>query len=95
MTRGEIWWADLGVPCGSEPGFRRPVLIVQADSFKGPVRTGIVSGQGKETGSEIDTQPSASQVIQSQNTVDARTWRQSVGEDREVRPLVTDRLHNE
>ena len=33
MTRGEIWWADLGVPFGSEPGFRRPVLIVQADSF--------------------------------------------------------------
>ena len=32
MTRGEIWWADLGVPFGSEPGFRRPVLIVQADS---------------------------------------------------------------
>ncbi len=33
MTRGEIWWADLGVPFGSEPGFRRPVLVVQADSF--------------------------------------------------------------
>ena len=33
MTRGEVWWADLGVPFGSEPGFRRPVLIVQADSF--------------------------------------------------------------
>ena len=33
MTRGEIWWADLGVPFGSEPGFRRPLLIVQADSF--------------------------------------------------------------
>lgn len=35
MIRGEIWWADLGVPLGSEPGFRRPVLIVQADSFNG------------------------------------------------------------
>jgi mRNA interferase MazF len=33
MTRGEIWWADLGVPLGSEPGFRRPVLVVQGDSF--------------------------------------------------------------
>ena len=33
MTRGEIWWADLGVPFGSEPGFRRPVLVVQTDSF--------------------------------------------------------------
>jgi mRNA interferase MazF len=33
MTRGEIWWVDLGVPSGSEPGFRRPVLIIQDDSF--------------------------------------------------------------
>lgn len=33
MTRGEIWWADLGIPVGSEPGFRRPVLIVQSDYF--------------------------------------------------------------
>ena len=33
MRRGEIWWADFGVPVGSEPGYRRPVLVVQADSF--------------------------------------------------------------
>ena len=33
MIRGEIWWADLGIPFGSEPGFRRPVLIIQANSF--------------------------------------------------------------
>jgi mRNA interferase MazF len=33
MTRGDIWWADLGVPLGSEPGFRRPVLIVQDNAF--------------------------------------------------------------
>ncbi len=33
MTRGEIWWADFGIPFGSEPGFRRPVLIIQNDSF--------------------------------------------------------------
>ena len=33
MTRGEIWWADLSVPFGTEPEFRHPVLIVQADSF--------------------------------------------------------------
>lgn len=31
--RGEIWWADLGEPRGSGPGFRRPVLIVQDDAF--------------------------------------------------------------
>ena len=40
MTRGEIWWADLGIPFGSEPGFRRPVLIVQAESFnRGEIST--------------------------------------------------------
>jgi mRNA interferase MazF len=29
MIRGEIWWADFGIPSGSEAGFRQPVLIVQ------------------------------------------------------------------
>ena len=33
VTRGSIWWVDLGEPLGSEPGFRRPVVVVSADSF--------------------------------------------------------------
>ena len=33
IQRGQIWWADLPVPRGSEPGYRRPVLVVQAESF--------------------------------------------------------------
>jgi len=33
VRRGEVWWADLVEPRGSEPGFRRPLLIVQADAF--------------------------------------------------------------
>ncbi len=33
MKRGEIWWASLTPPDGSGPGYRRPVLIVQANSF--------------------------------------------------------------
>jgi mRNA interferase MazF len=33
VDRGQVWWADLGAPDGSEPGFRRPVLIVQDDAF--------------------------------------------------------------
>ena len=33
MKRGEIWWAGLAAPKGSGPGYRRPVLILQADSF--------------------------------------------------------------
>jgi mRNA interferase MazF len=33
IERGDIWWADLREPAGSEPGFPRPVLIVQTDAF--------------------------------------------------------------
>ncbi|MBI4231011.1 MAG: type II toxin-antitoxin system PemK/MazF family toxin [Planctomycetes bacterium] len=33
IRRGEILWADLGVPRGSGPGYRRPVLVVQSDPF--------------------------------------------------------------
>ncbi len=33
IRRGEIWWASLGQPVGSEPGYRRPVLVVQSDDF--------------------------------------------------------------
>lgn len=33
MKKGEIWWASLGEPGGSEPGFRRPVIIVSANEF--------------------------------------------------------------
>ncbi|MBI2186154.1 MAG: type II toxin-antitoxin system PemK/MazF family toxin [Acidobacteria bacterium] len=33
VERGEVWWADLGEPDGSEPGYRRPLVIVQSDAF--------------------------------------------------------------
>jgi mRNA interferase MazF len=33
VRRGEVWWADLAEPRGSEPGYHRPLLIVQADAF--------------------------------------------------------------
>lgn len=33
VQRREVWWADLDEPRGSEPGFRRPILIVQSDAF--------------------------------------------------------------
>ena len=43
MTRGEIWWADFGIPFGSERGFQRPVLVVQDDAFnKSNIRTIVV-----------------------------------------------------
>lgn len=33
IAQGEVWWADLADPVGSEPGFRRPVVVVQGDAF--------------------------------------------------------------
>ncbi|UTC62177.1 type II toxin-antitoxin system PemK/MazF family toxin [Treponema sp. OMZ 788] len=33
MMRGELWFADLGIPFGSETGYRRPVIIMQNDLF--------------------------------------------------------------
>ena len=58
---------------GREPGFPGHNRLAHVPS---------VSGQRKETSAEIDTQPRASQVIQSQNAVDTRAWRQSMSEDR-------------
>jgi mRNA interferase MazF len=33
ISQGEVWWADVGEPVGSGPGFRRPVLVVQGDAL--------------------------------------------------------------
>jgi mRNA interferase MazF len=43
MRRGEVWWVDFGSPFGSEPGYRRPAIVVQADSFnKSRIQTILV-----------------------------------------------------
>lgn len=33
IRRGEIWWAELPEPVGSEPGYRRPLVIIQSNEF--------------------------------------------------------------
>ena len=33
MNRGEIWWVDLPEPSRLEPGFKRPLVILQSDIF--------------------------------------------------------------
>jgi mRNA interferase MazF len=33
ISQGDVLWADLGELVGSEPGFRRPVIVVQGDNF--------------------------------------------------------------
>lgn len=42
MERGAVWWAELPDPVASEPGFRRPVVIVQSNAFnRSRIRTVI------------------------------------------------------
>ncbi len=31
VSQGDVWWTDLPDPAGSEPGYRRPVIVVQGD----------------------------------------------------------------
>ena len=51
MNRGEIWWADFGQPFGSEPGYRRPVLVLQADGFnRSRIQTVLVVPLSTDTG---------------------------------------------
>ena len=33
MHRGTVWWADLPDPLAAAAGYRRPVLLIQADAF--------------------------------------------------------------
>jgi mRNA interferase MazF len=33
VRRGDVWWADFGVPRGHQPAYRRPALIISADAF--------------------------------------------------------------
>ncbi|MBU0655694.1 MAG: type II toxin-antitoxin system PemK/MazF family toxin [Gammaproteobacteria bacterium] len=44
MKRGEIWWASLEEPRGSERGYKRPVVIVSSDAFnQSKIQTVIVA----------------------------------------------------
>jgi mRNA interferase MazF len=33
IARGSVWWAELGLPRGSAPGLRRPVVVVSGDRY--------------------------------------------------------------
>ncbi|MEE9295503.1 MAG: type II toxin-antitoxin system PemK/MazF family toxin [Phycisphaerae bacterium] len=44
MRRGEVWWANLPIPRSSEPGYRRPVVVVQSDAFnRSRIQTVVVA----------------------------------------------------
>jgi mRNA interferase MazF len=33
IRQGDLYWVDLGMPRGSAPGYRRPVIVVQNNVF--------------------------------------------------------------
>lgn len=44
ILRGEVWWAHLPEPRGSEPGYRHPVLVVQSNTFnRSSIQTTLVA----------------------------------------------------
>ena len=92
MRRGEIWWAALGQPFGSAPGYRRPVLILQVDDFnESPIHTVVVAAITSNTKlaaapgnilcSRRDTRLSISSVanVSQVATIDKRALLERVG----------------
>lgn len=92
MRRGEIWWADLAEPVGSEPGYRRPVLIVQADEFNRS-RIGTVVAVALTSNSRLGAAPG--NVTLSRR--ESRLARESVANVSQIvtldRTLLTERVH--
>ena len=44
VRQGDVWWVDLAEPGGSEPGYRRPVVVVQSNDFnRSRIQTVIVA----------------------------------------------------
>ena len=44
MGRGEVWWAYLDEPRGSEPDYRRPVVVISSNEFnRSKIQTVIVA----------------------------------------------------
>ena len=33
IQQGQVWWLDLGIPFGSEPGYQRPFVVAQNNLF--------------------------------------------------------------
>jgi mRNA interferase MazF len=43
IRQGDVYWADLGDPVGSAPGFRRPVVVIQNDLYNASrIQTALV-----------------------------------------------------
>lgn len=43
IQQGDIWWAQLSTPVGSEPGEYRPIVVVQSNLFnRSRINTAVV-----------------------------------------------------
>jgi len=43
IRQGDVFWVDVGAPFGSEPGYRRPAVVVQGDAFNaGGIQTVVM-----------------------------------------------------
>ena len=43
IHQGQVYWTDLGTPLGSEPGYTRPMVVIQNDAINSSrIRTVIV-----------------------------------------------------
>ena len=51
--RGDVWWASLGRPRGSEPGYRRPVVVIQSDDFNRSAIATVIVEAGERSGALI------------------------------------------
>ena len=91
MRRGEIWWASLPGPDGSDRVSRRPVVVIQSDSFnESRINTVVVAAITSElklavapgnvfVGQGVSTLPDDSVVNVSQVlTVDKRLLTENV-----------------
>ena len=70
MKRGEIWWANLPDPVASEPGFRRPLLIIQIDEFnRSIIKTSHCPAVPSPGSTELN-----GQVGKQQSHIPSRSW---------------------
>lgn len=56
IRRGDVWWCDLPTPTGREPGYERPVVVVQSDRINvtnygtilvAPITSNLVWGEAE------------------------------------------------
>ena len=76
IQRGEIWWADLPEPAGSEPGYHRPVVVAVTSNLNLAQMPGNVLLLKKVTGLPKDSVANVSQIF----TVDRVFLTEKIGD---------------